>query len=206
MLFTNAQVAELTDKDTLAGPPLCVWCEAFPNASPDVYLAIRGAWGEDSNTLYLFVPTEPASPEPSGVHLYEVDLRSPEAPRQLSSTPVAGMFSREPGGEHVVAYRSSAQYALVNLKTNESRLFALPMTEGLEIWVRSMLWNPDGRFLFVHYTQALRGERFHPQSTHIGIFDTEDPDLRWQPLNEVLPFVIPEDASISMFVVHQPEA
>mgnify|MGYP001953923421 CR=1 FL=1 len=62
------------------------------------------------------------------------------------------------------------------METSESRSFALPVTESLEGWVRSMVWNPSGRFLFVHYTQARPGERFNPQSNHVGIFDTEDPE------------------------------
>ncbi|GAB5535210.1 MAG: hypothetical protein Rubg2KO_14590 [Rubricoccaceae bacterium] len=206
LLFANAQVAELTDTDTLAGPPLCVWCKAFPNASPDVYLRIRGAWSEDSNTLLLFVPTEPGSSEPAGVHLYEVDLRAPESPRQLTSTPIAGMFSHEPGGEHVIASLSHAQYELVNLTTGESRSFALPMTEGLQIRVHSMLWNSGGRFLFVHYTQGPSQDRSDVHSNHVGLFDTEDPELRWQPLAEVLPHVIPDHATITLFVVLQPDA
>ncbi len=78
------------------------------------------------------------------------------------------------------------------------------MDEGNEARVHDIVWNPDGRYMLVHYSEAPAGFPGNVISNHVGFFDTQDPELRWQPLENIQPDTFYGDASISMFKVRQP--
>ena len=195
LMVDNDWVGEITSDDSLVGTPVCVSCQ-FPN-----YKTGLPVWGSNSETVLVLAPTDPTTPRPTAYQLYEVDLRSPENPRQLTTDPISGGLV-EPGGAHIVS-REGTSYNLFHVSSGENRVFDLPANGGEDLRVRDMIWNRDGRYLLFRYLPE-PGEGSEAQA--VGVIDTEDPELRWQPLPEVLPFVIPDDALISTFSVRQPDA